>query len=67
MRGLQGACIGAAVLALSIGSAVRTLADDLALGDAASMAGIAMFLNSGAPGLIIAVVHGDDSYVEGYG
>jgi D-alanyl-D-alanine-carboxypeptidase/D-alanyl-D-alanine-endopeptidase len=67
MRGFRGACIGAAVLALSLSSAVRTFADDLALRDAASMAGIAMFLNSGAPGLIIAVVHGDDSYVEGYG
>jgi D-alanyl-D-alanine-carboxypeptidase/D-alanyl-D-alanine-endopeptidase len=67
MRELKAACIGAAVLALSIGSAVRTFADDLALRDAASMAGIAMFLSSGAPGLIISVVHGEDSYIEGYG
>lgn len=42
-------------------------ADDLALRDAASMAGMAMFLNSGAPGLIIAVVRGDDSFVAGFG
>jgi D-alanyl-D-alanine-carboxypeptidase/D-alanyl-D-alanine-endopeptidase len=42
-------------------------ADDLALRDAASMAGTAMFLNSGAPGLIIAVVRGDDSFVAGFG
>ena len=42
-------------------------ASDLALRDAASMTGTAMFLNSGAPGLIIAVVRGDDTVVAGYG
>lgn len=42
-------------------------ASDLALRDAASMAGTAMFFNSGAPGLIIAVIRGDDSIVAGYG
>lgn len=42
-------------------------ASDLALRDAAAMTGVAMFLNSGAPGLIIAVVRGDESFVAGYG
>jgi D-alanyl-D-alanine-carboxypeptidase/D-alanyl-D-alanine-endopeptidase len=42
-------------------------ATDLALRDAAGMSGTAMFLNSGAPGLIIAVVRGEDSFVAGFG
>ena len=42
-------------------------ASDLALRDAAAMAGTAMFLNAGAPGLVIAVVRGDESVVAGYG
>lgn len=56
----------AAAFALTVLSGTAQ-ADDLALRDAASMAGTAMFLNAGAPGLIIAVVHGDDSFVEGFG
>jgi D-alanyl-D-alanine-carboxypeptidase/D-alanyl-D-alanine-endopeptidase len=42
-------------------------AEDLALRDAASMAGVAMFLNARAPGLVLAVVRGQDSIVAGYG
>lgn len=42
-------------------------AADLALRDAVAMTGTAMFLNAGAPGLIIAVVRGDESVVTGYG
>ena len=45
----------------------RAVAEDLALREAASMAGVAMFLNARAPGLILAVVHGEDSFVAGYG
>lgn len=56
--------VACAALALS---ATIARSDDLALRDAASMTGTAMFLNSGAPGLIIAVVHGDDCFIEGYG
>ncbi|SEG36225.1 D-alanyl-D-alanine-carboxypeptidase/endopeptidase AmpH [Bosea lathyri] len=42
-------------------------AEDLALREAAAMSGAAMFLNARAPGLILAVVHGEDSFIEGYG
>ncbi len=46
---------------------VQTKAEDLALKDAVSMAGMQLFLNSGAPGLIIAVVQGDKSIIQAYG
>lgn len=46
---------------------VQTEAEDLALKDAVSMAGMQLFLNSGAPGLIIAVVQGDNSIIQAYG
>ncbi|WP_252349215.1 D-alanyl-D-alanine-carboxypeptidase/endopeptidase AmpH [Ochrobactrum sp. BTU1] len=42
-------------------------AEDLALKDAVSMAGMQLFLNSGAPGLIIAVVQGDNTVIQAYG
>jgi len=42
----------------------QTKAEDLALKDAVSMAGMQLFLNSGAPGLIIAVVQGDNSIIQ---
>lgn len=45
----------------------QAVAEDLALQDAASMAGVAMFLNARAPGLILAVVRGEDSFIAGYG
>ncbi len=43
------------------------LAANPALEDAANFAGVSMWLNSGAPGLLIAVVNGDDTFIEGYG
>ncbi|CAB3896205.1 D-alanyl-D-alanine-carboxypeptidase/endopeptidaseAmpH [Achromobacter anxifer] len=42
-------------------------ATDLALQDAVSMAGMQLYLNSGAPGLIIAAVRGDEVVIQGYG
>ncbi|MDX3807592.1 D-alanyl-D-alanine-carboxypeptidase/endopeptidase AmpH [Bosea thiooxidans] len=51
----------------SAAGAQRVEADDLALRDAASMAGVGMFLNARAPGLILAVVRGEDSVIAGYG
>lgn len=51
----------------STAGAQRAEADDLALRDAASMAGVGMFLNARAPGLILAVVRGEDSFIAGYG
>lgn len=51
----------------SAAGAQRAEAEDLALRDAVSMAGVGMFLNARAPGLILAVVHGEDSVIAGYG
>ncbi|MEN0097581.1 MAG: D-alanyl-D-alanine-carboxypeptidase/endopeptidase AmpH [Brucella pseudogrignonensis] len=45
----------------------QSSAEDLALKDAVSMTGMALFLNSGAPALTIAVVRGDESIVQGFG
>lgn len=56
----------AGLVALSCLSS-HALATDLALRDAVSMTGTAMFLNSGAPGLIVAVVRGDDTVIQGFG
>ncbi|MBO9354747.1 D-alanyl-D-alanine-carboxypeptidase/endopeptidase AmpH [Bordetella petrii] len=59
-----------AFLALSAScalSANTSNAADLALEDAVSMAGMQLYLNAGAPGLIIAVVRGDDTVIQGYG
>ncbi|WP_454675998.1 D-alanyl-D-alanine-carboxypeptidase/endopeptidase AmpH [Achromobacter marplatensis] len=42
-------------------------ATDLALQDAVSMAGMQLYLNSGAPAVIIAVVRGDQVVIQGYG
>ena len=47
--------------------AQRAGAEDLALREAASMAGVGMFLNARAPGLVLAVVRGEDSFIAGYG
>lgn len=64
-RGRTG--IGLAMLAMLIFGPERAPAEDLALQDAVTMTGTAMFLNSSAPGLILAVVRGDNSVVQGYG
>lgn len=48
-------------------AAGRAQAGDLALRDAVSMTGTALFLSSGAPGLIIGVVRGKESVIQAYG
>src|SRR5256886_1168060 len=48
-------------------SANPARAADIVLKDAASMAGAVMWLSSGAPGLVLAVVRGEESIVLGYG
>jgi D-alanyl-D-alanine-carboxypeptidase/D-alanyl-D-alanine-endopeptidase len=48
-------------------SANPARAADIVLKDAASMAGAVMWLNSGAPGLVLAVVRGEESVVLGFG
>ena len=55
------------VAASAIGWHGQAAAEDLALHEAASMSGVAMFLNARAPGLILAVVRGEDSFIAGYG
>src|SRR3546814_5998794 len=42
-------------------------AADLALTEAVSMAGMQLFLDSGAPGIVIGVVRGDVTVIQGYG
>ena len=42
-------------------------ATDLALQDAVSMAGMQLYLDSGAPALIITAVRGDEVVIQGYG
>ena len=48
-------------------SANPARADDIVLKDAASMTGAVTWLSSGAPGLVLAVVRGDESIVLGFG
>jgi D-alanyl-D-alanine-carboxypeptidase/D-alanyl-D-alanine-endopeptidase len=45
----------------------QSSAEDLALTDAVSMTGMALFLNSGAPALTIAIVRGDECIVQSFG
>src|SRR2546430_595907 len=52
---------------LLIGGPATAHADALVLKDAASMSGAVMWLSSGAPGLVLAVVRGGDSVVLGFG
>ena len=42
-------------------------AADLALTEAVTMAGMQIFLDSGAPGIVIGVVQGDDIVIQGFG
>ncbi|MGX1789938.1 D-alanyl-D-alanine-carboxypeptidase/endopeptidase AmpH [Bosea sp. NPDC055332] len=56
-----------AFLLATLCSQRQAAAEDLALREAASMSGVAMFLNARAPGLILAVVRGEDSFIAGYG
>jgi serine-type D-Ala-D-Ala carboxypeptidase/endopeptidase len=58
----------AASLALVLaGAPASARAGDIVLKDAASMSGAILWLSSGAPGLVLAVVRGDESVVLGYG
>jgi serine-type D-Ala-D-Ala carboxypeptidase/endopeptidase len=52
---------------LLVCAAATTRAEDIVLKDAATMTGGVIWLNSGAPGLVLAVVRGDESIVLGYG
>ena len=52
-------------LAVSIGSAAR--ADSALLRDATGLMGVAMWLDSSAPGMVLVVVRGQETLVQGYG
>ena len=56
----------ALVLALATVTASRA-ADDPVLAEATDLTGAVMFLNSGAPGMVLVVVRGDRTLVRGYG
>lgn len=56
----------ALVLALATATASHA-ADDPVLAEAADLLGTVTFLNSGAPGMVLAVVRGDRALVRGYG
>lgn len=56
-----------AVMAACVLGASPARATDLALQDAVSMAGMQLYLNSGAPALIIAAVRGNEVVIQGYG
>lgn len=60
--------LGCVLVALSsTGWQRQAVAEDLALREAASMSGVAMFLNARAPGLILAIVRDEESFIAGYG
>ena len=50
-----------------LSAAVPARAADPLLAESISLAGPAMFLSSGAPGMVLVVVRGDAALVEGYG
>jgi D-alanyl-D-alanine-carboxypeptidase/D-alanyl-D-alanine-endopeptidase len=60
-----------AALALAVGLVVAATtpsrAADPVLAQATDLAGLVMFLESGAPGMVLAVVRGDDEIVRGFG
>src|SRR5262249_5635682 len=62
-------CRPAVIFAMPVAGAPANpaRAADIVLKDAASMAGAVMWLSSGAPGLVLAVVRGEESVVLGYG
>src|SRR5271156_5486784 len=55
-------------LALSLATAtISRAADDPILANATDLAGAVMFLDSGAPGMVLVVVRGDRTLIRGYG
>jgi len=54
-------------LAISVAAAGSVRADDHLLHDASDLPGFVLFHESGAPGMVMAVVRGDESVVLGFG
>jgi D-alanyl-D-alanine-carboxypeptidase/D-alanyl-D-alanine-endopeptidase len=62
-----GDVIGCWLLAALLAVPGAARADSRMLEEAVGLSGIAMFLGSGATGMVLAVVHGDDNMVVGFG
>ncbi len=61
------ALVLALVLALSSAAMPSRAADDPVLDAATDLTGDVMFLESGAPGMVLVVVRGEDTIIRGYG
>jgi serine-type D-Ala-D-Ala carboxypeptidase/endopeptidase len=59
--------LGSLVLAATLAAPATAHAQSALLEEAVGLAGFAMFLESGAVGMVLAVVQGDDEVVVGYG
>lgn len=55
------------VLAASFGAAAPVVADSALLKETTGLSGEAVFIDSGAPGMVLVVVRGDDTLISGYG
>ncbi len=64
MRSVAGFVLGGLLLIIG-GTAAR--AENALLAESIGLAGPALWLSSGAPGMVLVVVRGNDSIVEGYG
>ena len=55
------------ILAAMVGVAAPVRADSPLLREAIGLTGLAMFIDSGAPGMVLVVVRGQDTVIQGYG
>jgi serine-type D-Ala-D-Ala carboxypeptidase/endopeptidase len=60
-------CLLGMLATLVVAPITAVKADDLVLKEAASMTGTVLWISSGAPGLVLAVVRGEESLVLGFG
>ena len=67
MQPIRSALLATVLVASTALAINNSRADDLVLKEAASMMGTVLWLSSGAPGLVLAVVRGDESLVLGFG
>ena len=66
MRSVLGA-IGPLLVATLLAAPPAARGDSALLEEAVGLSGLAMFMESGATGMVLAVVHGDDDLVVGFG
>ena len=59
--------LGVLVCAAWFAASTPARAQDTVLGEALGLTGTVMWLNSGAPGLVLAAISGPNSSVRGYG